>query len=926
MRRCGILGLSLYMRDVFYTLRSKVSFFAERIKAFYGKHPTAFKVGVLLTVILLPVQLHAQTSAMDTAVNYFLYFIVQALQLILQFFQKIILFLVEILIGFSQYNSFGSASNIPVATGWVIVRDVCNMFFIVILLVSAFATIIGYDSSFHYKAVLPKLLLMAILINFSKTLVMLLIDFSQVIMLTFVNAFSQAAAGNFINAFQLQGYQNLSAINPSAGGGTTAGGSTVSLQNIILAYLLGIVMSVIVVGILIIFIAFIIARIVGLWIALIFSPAAFFATALPGRLSKSMSVITNKYWDRLGGMLTGGPIVAFFLWLTLATVQRASTGGGLAAGLGLMPQQTAGASGALQGFLTAVGNTQGLATFIIAIAMMMLGLDAAVSAADAVGSGALSTAAKYVKGKTLSAAKFAAMSPILATKHTLGAVDRRVDLTGKLATAGLATVGRIPIAGALMRKTLVKGATFRRQEAAKEASELQTLTKGMSVKEKQRVESTIYTTPVIATLGSRKSSATMLQELSSDANMKKVEKDLSTDYEKQLLNQGVSKEEAKGRSERMAKAESMRQRGDLLHRAEKLAVGDQQDEIKKLLKENPHLYAAKNDQDYADNAKKIVDDPEALNKISADAKSSMKFLIGGLLNEALVKDAAGKIIGIDGAKRDALMEKVKDKELEGKLYAAMGFIGNSPGGVTIKEIENAIVQKDKAGNMGIYQGELKAGGQKLENGNERTARVAIKTEIIDDANSGRALPGVLNAPAAASVNNFISSGGSVAEALRLGKDNVDEAVSKTLVSTIENGMNLSLLATNKTTLDASLNQQLRIVNQIDSPGIDSGTQIKMLAGMERAGVSQLIAQKWDLMDRSQRKTLEKAIEVAMARAQDVAGKRASGNALTADDRAVEEMVTRLREALPRRDERDPATNAVIRRAAPSSIGRIIHES
>ena len=41
--------------------------------------------------------------------------------------------------------------------GWVIVRDLVNMFLIIVL-VSAFATIIGYDSSFHYTKVLPETL------------------------------------------------------------------------------------------------------------------------------------------------------------------------------------------------------------------------------------------------------------------------------------------------------------------------------------------------------------------------------------------------------------------------------------------------------------------------------------------------------------------------------------------------------------------------------------------------------------------------------------------------------------------------------------------------------------------------------------------------------------------------------------------------
>ena len=107
--------------------------------------------------------------------------------------------LTNLLISVVQYNGF--STSVAVTTGWPIIRDVCNMFFIIVLLIIAFSTIIGYDK-FHYKKYLaqaatygrPDQLL-------SKTLVGLLIDLSQVIMLTFVAGFKEAAFGNFARAF-----------------------------------------------------------------------------------------------------------------------------------------------------------------------------------------------------------------------------------------------------------------------------------------------------------------------------------------------------------------------------------------------------------------------------------------------------------------------------------------------------------------------------------------------------------------------------------------------------------------------------------------------------------------------------------------------------------------------------------------------------
>src|SRR3989344_6014951 len=105
--------------------------------------------------------------------------------------------MVNLLIKIAQFNNFVDFA--PVVTGWTIIRDVVNMPFIVMLLVIAISTILGYEA-YSYRRLLPRLVLMAVLINFSRTIIGLLIDVGQIFMLTFVNAFSGAAGGNFVNA------------------------------------------------------------------------------------------------------------------------------------------------------------------------------------------------------------------------------------------------------------------------------------------------------------------------------------------------------------------------------------------------------------------------------------------------------------------------------------------------------------------------------------------------------------------------------------------------------------------------------------------------------------------------------------------------------------------------------------------------------
>lgn len=212
-------------------------------------------------------------------------------------------------------------NNSAVVTGWTLVRDVCNMFFVVVLLVIAIATILHIES-YSWKRMLPKLLLMAILINFSMTICGALVDVSQIIMLTFAKSMGSAAAGNFVEAF---GIEKMLTVRGSLSsglvvgakliGGTAKSGITANndwllsgLRDLLLTF-----------GLLAI--AFIIAltmwlvlafRIVAIWVLVILSPLAFAASVLP-----ATSKWAGQWWGHFGKYLFVGPAIAFFTWLAL---------------------------------------------------------------------------------------------------------------------------------------------------------------------------------------------------------------------------------------------------------------------------------------------------------------------------------------------------------------------------------------------------------------------------------------------------------------------------------------------------------------------------------------------------------------------------------------------------------------------------------
>lgn len=272
----------------------------------------------------------------------------------------------DLMIRVAQYNNFVNAK--PVQMGWPLVRDVCNMFFIVVLLLIAFSTIIGYKP-FHFKDNLPKLLLYAVLINFSRTLIGLLIDFSQVVMLTFVVGFKDAAFGNFAKAFQVP---NLLSLNVQAVSG--GGGGLATTSNIIVALLFGIWIMTIAMTALVIMLIYFIARIISLWVLLILSPLAFFALGVPSKISSAMGGTVGSFWKQLSAWLTGGPIVAFFLWLALAVIQSSDSPFADVGGVGKNTQEEA----AVQAVITDIGKPENVLNFIVSVAFMLIGVKTAV--------------------------------------------------------------------------------------------------------------------------------------------------------------------------------------------------------------------------------------------------------------------------------------------------------------------------------------------------------------------------------------------------------------------------------------------------------------------------------------------------------------------------------------------------------------------
>ncbi len=325
----------------------------------------------------------------------------------------------------------GFTSSLVVGAGWAIVRDVVNMFFVVVLIVIAMGTIFGVDS-FKWKQQVPALMVMAIVINFSKTLCGLMIDFSQVIMLTFANALKDIAGGNFI---QLLGLTPM--MSPSKNVGTT-----VVSFDLFAAAATGLFMMLWVLSIVLMLLIVLVYRVVMLWILIVMAPLAWFTKVVP------IDMVKGTFGEWMSSFVcycAVGPVLTFFLWLTLAVAGAGSIAaddpGLSAAGLGANTNATGG--------ISQIFELNHLASFVIGIALLMAGLDAAQKVcAHAKKPGGFDKALGQMKGGGF------ITRAVQGDKSALGGSAMRY-VGGKTKAAGLAMGGFV--ANEAMEKTGIKG-------------------------------------------------------------------------------------------------------------------------------------------------------------------------------------------------------------------------------------------------------------------------------------------------------------------------------------------------------------------------------------------------------------------------------------------------------------------------------------
>ncbi len=713
------------------------------------------------------------------------------------FLSKLVILLTSILIVFARYNKFNNAP--PVEIGWVVIRDIVNMFFIVILLASAFMTIIGQAESkgLHYTKVLPSVITGAILVNFSRTLMLLAIDASQVVTLTFISAFEGSIAGNI---FQALGITRMTQLQSAQVG--TEGEAVISVVNIAIAYLLAMFLLMTAVAMILIYVGYFIFRIVGLWMLIILSPIAFVAGSMPKTFGSMFKSLQEQFDKRFTALLTGGPMIAFFLWLSFATIQRQSATDGLSgADMGFdVPADSA------LGFITQIGTTGDLAGFIVAVILLGVGFSVATSTAGSV-SPLLATAAKKITGYRDSAFKFGATLPWRGTKaigrtagRGVGAAasytNQRLGLTNRIAqgiargSSGLPTegfrqgiggaIGRglsvIPGVGGALAGTAAAGmAAVGVKKMAEDRKKMDERIKALdALPPEERVAAiraldggpadngnySLLTNPGAALaqhealVKNRDADLKTRQKAETD----RIQSVMLADEQAKARAAGATTvpteltKEQKSEAERQAKAVATQKLQDdeakRVARLRQFAEGANDTEaLDRIKKEDKKNMRFESPAKYDERVQELAQNPDQLKELDADQLKSGKLAFALMKAEKVTSDAANTV---DGSRLEAMKERFKDsKEMVATIEAVAKQIEG--GGTSKAAIEESVRQKDGYSVDRLYA--TSGNGAAMYSANEKTAIANLQSAGADSRTHGQPLTAPLQTAIQEAIKN-----------------------------------------------------------------------------------------------------------------------------------------------------------------------------
>lgn len=221
-----------------------------------------------------------------------------------------------------QYSVVDMKTNLDKANSinnaWKLVRDICNMAFIFVLLYAAIQQILGIGKD--VKGLIVRVVVVAVLINFSLFFTKFVIDISNIFALMFYDAIAPGALSKTVSgglSNTLMEPLQLQTVYKSVEGGVLNG------RKLFITGVMGTILSLIAAFTFFAVAIMFIIRFVVLMFVLVLSPIAFIASILP-----EAEKYKSQWFDALLGQAFFAPIYFMLTWVVIVISRGVLTNGG----------------------------------------------------------------------------------------------------------------------------------------------------------------------------------------------------------------------------------------------------------------------------------------------------------------------------------------------------------------------------------------------------------------------------------------------------------------------------------------------------------------------------------------------------------------------------------------------------------------------
>lgn len=222
---------------------------------------------------------------------------------------------------FSFYSLDSDSYRNPfIDTGWTVIRDIANLFFIIALLYVAGKTVLGLNSS-NNKKVISMVIVMALIINFSLFITKVVIDASNILARVFYANIENVGPNGEANIVGSIGEKSISIglvkqFNPQKIFTDSQLSADDNFGTYTVLLFLSIIMMFYMIYVFLTLSFVFIGRVVMLWILMIFSPIAFASYTMP---TVNIPGFGHKeWWKQLLDQAFLAPIFIFFLYLIIS--------------------------------------------------------------------------------------------------------------------------------------------------------------------------------------------------------------------------------------------------------------------------------------------------------------------------------------------------------------------------------------------------------------------------------------------------------------------------------------------------------------------------------------------------------------------------------------------------------------------------------